>query len=122
MAASTSDSSTWYGIVMLGLGRPVRLSGWGSIGCLPAKILKFSKLGVAGGLLSQRMRTAALILPSSNMEVTAARRTSERLPGAPCPVPAATVDPGLPHVSSLHLPNCVFGQLFWVELKHPGQI
>src|SRR6218665_3031096 len=48
MAASTSDSSTWYGIVVLGLGRPVRLSGWGSIGCLPAKILKFSKLGVAG--------------------------------------------------------------------------
>src|SRR6218665_3208130 len=31
IAAATTDSSTWYGIVVLGLGRPARLSGWGSI-------------------------------------------------------------------------------------------
>src|SRR6218665_2331951 len=75
-ASSTSSTVTCHAPVEDGSGSPSRASGLVSLGCFSRRSDRLSSSGVAIFPPSQRMRTAALMLPSSSLELMAARATS----------------------------------------------
>src|ERR1043165_7866461 len=78
IASSTSGSVTWSGFVEAGSGSSRSLEEQGSTGCFSRKMSRLCALGIAGLLCSHRMRTAARMLPSSSLELTAVIRASDR--------------------------------------------
>src|SRR6218665_1106773 len=88
-APSTSAGVTCHAPAASGSGRPLSASGSGSNGCLSRKGPRLCSLGSALCPLSQRIRTAALMLPSSSLAFTAASKALSpfldplRLPSRP---------------------------------------
>src|SRR6218665_3869004 len=74
IAPSTSAGVTCHAPATSGAGRPLSASGSGSTGCLSRKRPRLCSFGSAGCPPSQRIRTAALMLPSSSLAFTAASK------------------------------------------------
>src|SRR6218665_970774 len=89
LAPSTSAVVTCHAPAASGAGRLLSASGSGSTGCLSRKRPRLCSFGSAGCPPSQRIRTAALMLPSLSLAFTAASKAPSpfldplRLPSRP---------------------------------------